>query len=257
MNTRLVRPGAVRVRALPPLPGRLTQAGVLLVSVAIAGAALTVSTVSNSDPASAATATTATRRTVLDASWGDTTPVAGNKVLVYGFAFPATEGRVLRVQTASGSAWKNVGSVRSTANGSFTVYLQHTIAGTHTYRLYAPSTATAKAAASPATRFTVSRRATTIRAAMSTRSVVKGGAATIKGTVGPDFTARRVSVYVRRTGSAAWSRVRTVTLNASNRYSIRVPTRTTGSWRYRTHVHRAPYARAATSATVSLRVTGS
>src|SRR3954470_1230924 len=193
MNTRLFRPGAVRVRALPPLPGRLTLAGVLLVSVAIAGAALTVSTVSNSDPASAptaTTATTATRRTVLDASWGDTTPVAGNKVLVYGFAFPATEGRVLRVQTASGSAWKNVGSVRSTANGSFTVYLQHTIAGTHTYRLYAPSTATAKAAASPATRFTVSRRASTIRAAMSTRSVVKGGAATIKGTVGPDFTAR-------------------------------------------------------------------
>ena len=248
MSTRPLRPPYVR-------PGRaLTSVvGAVLTSAVIAGAALAVSGAGDNVEASAAPAK---NKTVLDMNWGDTTPVAGEKVLLYGFAFPAINGRLLQVQTLSGPAtWKTVGSVTSTANGSFTVYLQHTVAGSHQYRLLAPATATAEAAASPTADFTVSKRPSTISATVSAASVVRNHAATVTGTVKSDFTARTVAVYVRRVGSAAWSKVGTVTLNASNRYSLAVPTSTVGSWQVWTHVFSTSYARGVTSPTVSLQVT--
>jgi hypothetical protein len=230
--------------------------GALLTSVVIAGAALAVSGAGDSAPASAAAA--ARKNTVLDMNWGDTTPVAGRKVLLYGFAFPAIAGRSMQVQTLSGSTtWKSVGSVESTANGSFTVYLQHTVAGTHRYRLLAPATATADAAVSPTARFTVSKRRSSISAATSAGSVARNHVLTVTGTVQRDFTGRTVAVFVRRAGRTTWSKVASVTLNASNTYSLAVPTSTVGSWRVRTHVYSTSYARAATSPTVSLQVTTS
>ncbi|MDX6299282.1 MAG: hypothetical protein QOF53_496 [Nocardioidaceae bacterium] len=246
MSTRLARPLYTR-RALTSV------VGALLTSVAIAGAAVAVSTAGDG---ATATAATAKAKTVLDMSWGDTTPVAGQKVLLYGFAFPAVTGRVLDVQTLTGStSWKTVGSVKSTANGSFTVYLQHTVAGSHRYRLLAPATATTEAATSPTAGFTVSKRPSSITAAVSAGSVSRNRAVTVTGTVKTDFTARTVAVFLRRAGKTTWSRVGRVTLNASGRYSLTVPTSTAGSWLVRTHVYRTSYARAATSPTVSLRVT--
>jgi hypothetical protein len=250
MSTRLSRPPYTSSRR-----ALTSVVGALLTSVVIAGAALAVSSAGEGLPASAATAK---RNTVIDMSWGDTTPVAGQKVLLYGFAFPAVDGRPLRVQTLSGSTtWKTVGSVRSTANGSFTVYLQHTVAGSHRYRVLAPATAATNAATTPTARFTVSKRTSRISAATSAGSVARKHAVTITGTVHSDFTARTVAVYVRRTGRTTWSKVGSVRLNASNKYSLSVPTSAVGSWRIRTHVYSTSYARAATSRTVSLRVTTS
>jgi hypothetical protein len=249
MSTRLPRPPYAR-----PRRALTTVAGALLTSVVIAGAALGVSSAGNGVPASAATAK---RTTALDLNWGDTTPVAGRKVLLYGFAFPAVDGRVLHVQTSGSTGWKTVGSVKSTANGSFTVFLQHTIAGAHTYRLLAPATTTTNAAVSPSARFTVSKRGTAVTAALSARSVSRNRAVRVTGTVGSDFTARAATVYVRRSGTAKWSPAGAVTLNASATYSVTVPTGVTGTWQYRTHVKATSYARSATSPIVSLRVTSS
>src|SRR3954451_300593 len=144
MSTRLPRPPYAR-----PRRALTTLAGALMTSVVIAGAALGVSTAGNAVPASAATAK---KNTTLDMNWGDTTPVAGRKVLLYGFAFPAVTGRVLHVQTSGSTGWKTVGSVQATAHGSFTLYLPHPIAGVPPYRLLAPATTTTNAAASPTAR---------------------------------------------------------------------------------------------------------
>jgi hypothetical protein len=195
--------------------------------------------------------------TRLDVRWGDTTPVAGAKVLVYGFAFPGHSGRLLRVQTpAAGGTWRTVGSVRTLSNGSFTVYLQHTVSGSHRYRVWAPATATATSAASRTVTFQVHRRATTLTATLPATTVARRSPAVLRGTVGPDFTARTVTVQGRATGALAWTTVGRVALNAGRQYSVPLPTASAGTREYRATVPATRYAAAATSAVVALRVTG-
>lgn len=195
--------------------------------------------------------------TRLDVSWGDTTPVAGEKVLVYGFAFPGSAGRLLRVQTPTGSAgaWRTVGSVRTLSNGSFTVYLQHTGSGAHRYRVSAPATQAAGGATSRSTTFHVYRRPTTVSARLSAAAVTRRTATSLSGSVGQDFTARTVTVQGRARGTAAWSTVGAATLNDDLRYAVSVPTPRAGTWEYRATVPQTRYARAGTSPVVVLRVT--
>jgi hypothetical protein len=228
---------------------RRAAGAVLALAIGVT-AALGVACSGDPDPASAATNA---RTTSLRPNWGDTTPVAGQRVLLYGFAFPATSGRVLEVQTPAGrpGAWRTVGTVRTVSNGSYTVYLKHTVGGVHSYRLHAPRTAAATEAASRTVRFSVSKRATTLTAAASARSVRAGQPAHVSGTLGPDFTARTVTVQARRAGTTSWSRVGSVRLNASQRYTLAVPTVATGQWQYRALVAPSAYAEGAASSVVA------
>jgi hypothetical protein len=239
----------------PRRPFRRAGGAVLALAVAVA-TALGAASTRDADPASAATAV---RSTSLHPSWGDTTPVAGQRVLLFGFAFPATAGRLLEVQTpaARPGAWRTVGTVRTVSNGSYTVFLKHTVGGVHRYRLHAARTAAAGAADSPTVRFSVTRRATALTAAVSARSVGVGRAAHVTGTLGPDFTARTVTVQRRAAGTTAWSRVGAVRLNGSSRYTVAVPTAVAGRWEYRALVAATGYADAAESPVVALSVTTS
>jgi hypothetical protein len=235
---------------------RRTTARARTVALVLLAFLLTAGTTAGLTLTGSAQAAVTKSHTRLDVTWGDTTPVAGVKVLVYGFAFPGQSGRLLRVETPTGASgtWRTVGSVRTLSNGSFTVYLQHTVAGAHSYRVSAPATTTATAALSRSTTFHVYRRTTTVTAALSATAVPRRTATTLHGTVGPDFTARKVTVQGRIAGAPAWSTVGTLALDASREWSLAVPTGTAGAWEYRATVGVTPYARAATSPVVALRV---
>ncbi len=234
-------------------PGR--RAGGLALGLALAGSV--AAALAALGPALPAVAAAPRARTTLDVHWGDTTPVAGQKVLLYGFAFPGTANRELKLQTraTASSAWTTVGRVRTVSNGSFTVYLQHTIAGSHSYRFLAAATTTALESTTRTVAVTVARRSTTTTAALSATTATRLGGVSVTGTVGPDFTARRVLVQTRRTGTSAWVTRSTLTLNESRRYSAPVPTTTTGSWQVRAVAAGTTYAASDASPTLSLRVT--
>jgi hypothetical protein len=73
--------------------------------------------------------------------------------------------------------------------------------------------------------------------------------------VGPDFTARTVTVQGRATGSTAWSTVGRAVLNDRRGFAVPVPTGQVGTREYRATVPATRYAAAATSGVVALRVT--
>jgi len=240
-----------------PVPSGRRLRRTRTVALALTAFLLAAGTAAGLTRTGSADAAVSPAHTRLHVSWGDTTPVAGAKVLVYGFAFPGRSGRLLRVQTpASTGTWRTVGSVRTLSNGSFTVYLQHTVSGSHRYRVRAPGTASATAAVSRTATFHVHRRATTVSAVLSRTVVAARAAASVHGAVGPDFTARTVTVQGRVRGASAWSRVGTVRLDAVRQYSLAVPTARAGTWEYRASVGTTRYATSATSPVVALRVTG-
>jgi hypothetical protein len=241
---------------LPTAPTRLGRLSRRTRTVALVACTFLVAAGGAAGLARTGSAEAAARaHTRLDVRGGDTTPVAGARVLVYGFAFPGRSGRLLRVQTPATTGWRTVGSVRTLSNGSFTVYLQHTVSGAHRYRVWAPATSTATAAASATTTFRVHRRTTTVTAALSVPAAKVGAAAVLRGAVGPDFTARTVSVQGRAKGSTAWSTVGRIVLNDRRTFAVPVPTGQAGTREYRATVPATRYAAAATSGVVALRVT--
>jgi hypothetical protein len=241
---------------LPTAPSRLGRLSRRTRTVALVASTFLLAAGGAAGLARTGSAEAAARaHTRLDVRWGDTTPVAGAKVLVYGFAFPRRSGRLLRVQTPGATGWRTVGSVRTVSNGSFTVYLQHTVSGSHRYRVSAPTTSTATAATSRTRTFRVHRRTTTVTAALPAPVAKLGSTAVLRGTVGPDFTARTVTVQGRAKGSTTWSTVGRVVLNAGRGFAVPVPTGRAGTREYRATVPTTRYAAAAASRVVALRVT--
>lgn len=207
-------------------------------------------------PVESASAATRVATTIASMSWGDRATVTGATSTVSGVASPHQEVRTGTLQRLDATgAWTDVKPFQTDLDGRFVVPFDQSVAGTQTFRVLLSTTATAYSVNSARFAYSVAKQATPVTADLSASSVTQNGEATISGTVGSGYANRVVQIHRRPAGSTTWTRVATSAPLTSDRYEVKVPTTTVGSYDLRAYTVATDVAAAGTSAAKDLKVT--
>jgi hypothetical protein len=146
------------------------------------------------------------------------------------------------------------GFTKSDANGNFAF----TIAGdgAHTYKVVWERCGDPIADLASAQAYVpVVKRPSSTSLSRSVSSMRRGGTVILSGTVAPSASGQSIRIQYRRTTTAGWRTLRTITLDGANNYRYGFSTRTTGYWYFRTVYSGSPTTKASTSRTVRVLVT--
>ena len=208
-------------------------------------------------PLESASATTQVATSIASLSWGQRATVTGATSTVSGVASPLEGVRTVTLQRLDPATalWTDVQTFETDPDGRFSSSFDQRVAGTQTFRVFVSSTTSAYSVNSAQFAYTVAKRATTVTADLSSGSVTQNGVATISGTVGAGYANRVVQIHRRAAGSTTWTRLATSAPLVTDRYELKIPTTTVGSYDLRAYTVATDVAAAGTSAITDWKVT--